>query len=66
MSQAAGVVPGTGGAAALLGRIGVWGPHDNIGLRQLNMTRGFPPDLEARLPANLPQHTLVMLQLNSQ
>ncbi|KAK9915314.1 hypothetical protein WJX75_007493 [Coccomyxa subellipsoidea] len=51
--QAAGVVPGTGGAAALLGRIGVWGPHDHIGLRQLNLTREFPPALEEAAAALL-------------
>lgn len=63
--QAAGVVPGTGGAAALLGRIGVWGPHDHIGLRQLNLTREFPPALEARLQANPPLHRLVMSHMSS-
>lgn len=47
MAQAAGLVPGSGAAADLLGRIGVWNPHDNIGLRQLDLTADFPPALQA-------------------
>ena len=54
MLQAAGMVPGSGGAAELLGRIGVWGPHDNIGLRQAGLTADFPPALQAWLPATAP------------
>ena len=45
--QAAGVTPGSGGAADLLGALGIWGPHDNIGLRQLGMTPEFPAQLQA-------------------
>ena len=43
---------GDGGAADLLGAIGVWGPHDNIKLRQMGLTREFSPELEVqpRLP----------------
>ncbi len=37
---------GDGGAADLLGAIGVWGPHDSIRLRQLGLTREFAPELE--------------------
>ena len=40
---------GDGGAADLLGAIGVWGPHDNITLRQLGLTREFEPVLEVRI-----------------
>lgn len=47
---------GDGGAADLLGAIGVWGPHDSIRLRQLGLTRDFAPELEVgRLPFGL-QH----------
>ena len=42
---------GDGGAADLLGAIGVWGPHDNIKLRQLGLTREFLPELEVGLKA---------------
>ncbi|CAL8468647.1 g8187 [Coccomyxa elongata] len=51
--QAAGMVPGSGGAAELLGRIGVWGPHDNIGLRQSGLTADFPPALQEAAAALL-------------
>lgn len=56
--QAAGVTPGSGGAADLLGALGVWGPHDNIGLRQLGMTPEFPAQLQAGPPAFLKQPPL--------
>lgn len=41
---------GDGGAADLLGAIGVWGPHDNIKLRQMGLTREFSPELEVGSP----------------
>jgi len=42
---------GDGGAADRLGAIGVWGPYDNIKLRQLGLTREFLPELEVGLMA---------------
>ena len=39
---------GDGGATDLLGAIGVWGPHDNIKLRQMGLTREFLPELEVQ------------------
>ena len=47
---------GDGGAADLLGAIGVWGPHDNIKLRQMGLTREFSPELEVQ-PALPRPHT---------
>jgi hypothetical protein len=44
-------VAGSGAAADLLGALGLWGPHDSIGLRQAGMTPHFPAQLQARGPA---------------
>ena len=45
---------GDGGAADLLGAIGVWSPHDNIKLRQMGLTREFSPELEVQPAPPLP------------
>ena len=65
MVRRLGETPGSGGAAELLGALGVWGPHDNIGLRQLSMTPEFPPELEVTISAQFsavayPQHAVAL------
>jgi len=41
---------GTGGATEALGALGVWGPHEHLGLRKAGITAVFAPELEVGAP----------------